>query len=110
MIGMIYQVPVKYIYEDFQTIVTFNPIAVDWDTSLFLCEKIAQLDCVEEIIGGFYENTTRTAIRRVSEDGSIVMVWADNTKGARFTIYTTARGKSQTLKVAQKIKEILEIG
>ncbi len=210
MIGMIYQVSVKYIYEDFQTVVTFNPIAVEWDTSLFLtyeaffhwvdaqqrtyqevehylanypeheqikafltppdvngevflsyigdalrrkfqrekeeaalmtwpppaseqnhedkiatsirhrkhhpvkgdleaCEKIAALDCVEEIIGGFYENTTRTAVRRVSEDGSILLVWADNSNAARFTIYTTAKGKPQTLKVAQKIKEILEI-
>jgi putative CRISPR-associated protein (TIGR02619 family) len=36
MIGMIYHVPVKYIYETFQRIVTFNPIALDWDTSLFL--------------------------------------------------------------------------
>lgn len=36
MIGMIYHVPVKYIYEKFQRVVTFNPIALDWDTSLFL--------------------------------------------------------------------------
>jgi hypothetical protein len=73
------------------------------------CEKIASIDCVEEIIAGFYENTTRTVVKHVSEDGSILLVWADTTKGARFTIYTTAKGKLQTLKVAQKIKEILEI-
>src|SRR6266699_3756050 len=36
MIGMLYHVPVKYIYEKFQRIVTFNPMALDWDTSLFL--------------------------------------------------------------------------
>ncbi len=210
MMGMIYHVPVKYIYEDFKSLLTFNPIAVDWDTSLFLtydsffkwvdaqprtlqevenylkenvdkeqikalltppnkdgevflsymgealrsqfqeeieeaelvewppaaeikgiedkiassirdskhhpvkgdlqmCYKIAAIDCVQEITGGFYENTTRTALKRVYPDGSILLLWADDEKAARFTIFTTAKGKSQTLKVAQKIKEILEI-
>jgi putative CRISPR-associated protein (TIGR02619 family) len=210
MIGMIYHVPVKYLYEDFQSLVTFNSISVDWDTSLFLtydgffkwvdaaprtkqevenylkgnvdreqilalltppdkdgevflsymgdalrrkfqremeeaelvewppaadiktiedkiassildrrhhpvkgdlqmCYKIAAIDCVQEITGGFYENTIRTALKRVYPDGSILLLWADDEKAARFTIYTTARGKPQTLNVAQKIKEILEI-
>ncbi len=210
MIGMIYQVPVKYIYEDFQRIVTFNPIALDWDTSLFLsyntffkwldaepraqkeverylkdfpdreriealltppdadsevflsymgealrrrfqreteeatlaewppaadvktiddkiassllhrkhhpvkdslstCYKIAALDCVQEIIGGHFENTTHTRLKRVYPDGTILLLWADNMKAERLTIYTTARGHVQTLKVAEKIKEILEI-
>lgn len=210
MIGMIYQVPVKYLYEDFQNVVTFNPIAVDWDTSLFLsypaffrwvddeprtykqvesylegytdrkqiealltppdtngevflsymgdalhrrflgqieeatlvpwpssaniqpvsakisssilnrnhhpvrgdleaCQKIAALDCVQEITGGFYENTTRTALKQVYDDGCILLLWSDDTKASRFTVRTTAKGKAQTLKVAQKIKEILEI-
>lgn len=36
MLGMLYQVPVKYIFESFQQIVTFNPIPLDWDTSFFL--------------------------------------------------------------------------
>jgi putative CRISPR-associated protein (TIGR02619 family) len=209
MIGMIYQVPVKYIYEEFQSVVTFNPITVDWDTSLFFihdpffkwvdaqprmqtevekylkdypdrqrikalltspdengyvflsymgealrrkfhyeveeaeliewpitadvknrddkiassilnrnhhpvdgdldaCRKIAAIDCVKEITGGHYENTNHTALKVLS-DNSIVLLWADGTKAARFTIYTTARGKPQTLKVAQKIKGLLEI-
>jgi putative CRISPR-associated protein (TIGR02619 family) len=211
MIGMIYQVPVKYIYEDFKTIVTFNPIAIDWNTSLFLtydaffswfdaeprtqkevehylkdcpdrerinafltspdtdgevfltymgnalyqkfqdekedaalvewppvaeikkiedkiassirerkhhpvkgdlnaCRKIATLDYVREITGGFYEPTTRSAVKLIDPDeGVILLLWADDEKAARFTINTTAKGKPQTLKVAQKIKEILEI-
>src|SRR6266702_15030 len=36
IIGMLYQVPIKYIHEKFRRVVTFNPIALDWDTSLFL--------------------------------------------------------------------------
>src|SRR6266700_1922460 len=36
MIGMLYHVPVKYIYEKFQRIVPFNPMALDWDTSILL--------------------------------------------------------------------------
>lgn len=36
MLGMLYRVPVKYMYEGFQRIVTFNPIPLDWDTSIFL--------------------------------------------------------------------------
>ncbi len=209
MLGMIYHVPVKYIYEDFQSVVTFNPVALEWDTSLFLtyerfftwvddeartqkqienylrdysdveqikafltppdednyvylsymgnalfqrfqreteeaelidwppsaevadakdklssslatrkhhpikgslaaCYKIAELDFVQEIIGGFFENTTRTRLKADS-DGTLVLLWADNNKAERLTIYTTARGETQTIKVAQKIKEVLEI-
>src|SRR5579883_1556938 len=35
MIGMIYQVPVKYIYEDFESVVTFSAVPIDWSISLF---------------------------------------------------------------------------
>ncbi len=210
MIGMIYQVPVKYIHEKFRRVVTFNPIALEWDTSLFLtydwffrwldeqprtqqdveahlenlyhkeeiqsfltppdaegyvflsplgealrkrfehetaeaeltawpensnidnpdekigssllnvkhhfpedtlviCRKIAQLPWVESIIGGNFEDTTRSAIKRVYEDGTIRMLWADNEKATNLTIQTTAQGSAQTLKVANQIREILEI-
>ncbi len=210
MIGMIYHVPVKYLYEDFKSVVTFNPVALDWDTSLFLtytsffrwiedelrtqkqvenylkgytdaeqiktfltspdtdgylylsnmgnalyqkflheaeeaeltdwppsveianvkdkissslldskhhpikgilaaCYKIAELTFVQEIIGGFFENTTNTRLKTNSEDGTLLLLWADDNKAERLTISTTARGKPQTLKVAQKIKEVLEI-
>ncbi len=212
VIGMLYRVPVKYIHEKFRRVVTFNPIALDWDTSLFLaydkffwwldaeprpqneveqrlkailnpdkeniqsmltlpdeggdiflsamgnallhqfkretqeaglvewppsagianiedkiassllhrkhhpikgslsaCYKIATLDCVQEIIGGHFENTTRSCIRRADPDGSILLLWADDEKAERLTIQTTALGRPQTLKVATKIKEILEI-
>lgn len=206
MIGMIYQVPIQYLYEDFRTVVTFNPIAIEWDTSLFLanesffhwidtqprtyqdverflidypdreqiiafltppdpngevflsyignalyrrfqgekekakqfdwpppsviqnpaekifagkhhkvkgekgaCEKIAEIDCIKKIEGEHFEDTTRTAIKRVYDDGKILLLWADNTQARRFLIYTTAQGEEQTLLVAQRIKEILEI-
>ncbi len=36
MLGMLFQIPVKYIYEGFQYLVTFNPIALSWDMSVFL--------------------------------------------------------------------------
>ncbi len=210
MIGMLYQVPVKYIHEKFKRVVTFNPIALVWDTSLFLtydkfflwldaeprrqqdikkylegladresiealltppdsdgyaflspmgevlrrrfareteeaelvdwppsagvkdvedkiassllyrkhhpikgslsaCYKIAALDYVQEIIGGHFENTPRSHIRRVDPDGTILLLWADDQRAERLTIYTTARGRPQTIKVAEKIKEILEL-
>ncbi len=213
MIGMIYRVPIKYIYEDFKSVVTFNPIAVDWDTSLFLnhedffrwikaqsrtykevqqylrnrddhqriealltppdadnhvflsymgevldcqlqdereeaalikslpsagvknisdkiatsiqnknhhlpkgsveaCYKVASLDYVREITGGFFEPTTRTDVKLASlasPNGDILLLWADNEKAARFTISTTARGRPETLKARQEIKELLEI-
>ncbi len=209
MIGMIYQVPVKYIHEEFRSLVTFNPIALEWDTSIFLtyetffkwieaelrtcqevesylkghpdkeriealltppdsdglvylsymgealrrkfqreteeaelvawppsadiknpkekiassllhrshhpikgglaaCLKIAELDCVQAIIGGHFENTTNTRLK-VYPNGSILLLWADNEKAERLIIQTTAWGQPQTLKVAQKIKELLEI-
>jgi putative CRISPR-associated protein (TIGR02619 family) len=210
MIGMLYQVPVKYIYEQFHRIVTFNPIPLDWDTSLFLtynwffrwvddefrfysevelklkdlpdgerirtlltlpdkdgyvflspmgdalrrrfereaedaaqvpyppqvnivniddkiasslletkhhypkntvdaCRKIAQLPYVELITGGFFEPTLLSGVRKVSEDGTIILLWADNEKAARLIVHTTAIGGPQTLKVAATLKEILGI-
>jgi hypothetical protein len=35
IIGMVYQVPVKYIYELFRRVVTLTPIPIHWDSSLF---------------------------------------------------------------------------
>ena len=210
IIGMLYHVPVRYIYEKFKRVVTLNPIAIAWDTSLFLmydwffrwideqprtlheveehlreipekgailsfltlpdknnevflsplgeafrkrfrqeseeaelvdwptaaeeqdidakisssilhlkhhytantlaaCRKIAQLPWVEAIIGGHFENTTLSRIKQASEDGMIRMLWADNKKATNLSIQTTAQSSAQTLKVAMKIREILEI-
>ena len=210
IIGMLYHVPVRYIYEKFKRVVTLNPIALTWDTSLFLmydwffrwiddvprtqreveehlkeipekgailsfltlpdtnnevflsplgeafrkrfqqepeeaelvdwpataeeqdidakisssilrlkhhytanilvaCRKIAQLPWVEAIIGGHFEDTILTRIKQVSEDGMIRILWADNKKAANLSVQTTARNSAQTLKVANKIREILEI-
>lgn len=36
MLGMLYHVPVKYIHEDFKRVVTFNPIALELDISIFM--------------------------------------------------------------------------
>lgn len=36
MLGMIYRVPVKYLHEDFMRVITFNPIALDLDLSIFI--------------------------------------------------------------------------
>ncbi len=209
MIGMIYHVPVKYMYETFKKIVTFTPIALDWDTSLFLsndsffrwldsqprsqqeveirlkglydkeriealltspdtngevflspmgealrrrfereteetfsapwppvaeietedkisqslqsikhhfprgtlaiCKKIAQLPWVLAIIGGNFENTLRTDIKGINEDGTIRLLWADNEKATNLVVQTTAQGRAQTRKIEVKIRELLEI-
>jgi hypothetical protein len=207
---MLYQVPIKYIYEKFQRLVTFNPIPLDWDTSLILgyewffnwldeeprtklevqdrlhalpdaervqalltlpdeegyvflspmgeallrrfkreaeeaelapwppaaeveeakdkiadsllkskhhpiknildaCYKVAHLDPVRLIIGGHFENTTLSRIKGIDEDGTIRLLWADNKKAANLTVFTTAQGRAQTRKVADRIREILEI-
>jgi putative CRISPR-associated protein (TIGR02619 family) len=39
MIGMLYRVPIKYMHEKFRRVVTLNPVALDWDMSLFVNEK-----------------------------------------------------------------------
>jgi putative CRISPR-associated protein (TIGR02619 family) len=216
MIGMLYGVPVKYIHEKFKRVVTFNPIALNLDISLFInnyyffewieneqhshaytevevqlskriyddderdrvrsflepvdeegtvflspmaftlfqqagkykeeaqevsyppssgienidqkisaslleskhhftkdilaiCRKIASLEYVKLIYGGFFEGTTRSRMGKFSEYGVIELSWADNKKAARLTITTTASGLAQTIKVRDKIKEILEI-
>jgi putative CRISPR-associated protein (TIGR02619 family) len=214
MIGMLYQVPVKYLYEKFDRVVTFNPIALDWDTNIFLsynsffkwlgdkerteeevdtylkgiqesdrvkiqalltplevddksyiflspmgealqhrfvleskeaeevewpsivevknikdkiatsiikrghdyprgiesaCEKIARIPYVVTIIPGHFETSPRSCVKRAYDNGTIDMLWSENGKAARLTVQTTAQGRPQTLKVANKIREILEI-
>lgn len=211
MIGMLYQVPVKYMYENFHRVITFDPIPLDWDTSLFLsyqpffqwidddvrqyydvenrlqsiperdririltfltvpndkeevflspignalqgkfkqqieeakempwpppvnivdiktkishsllkskhhmikkllpaCFKVAALPYVKEITGSHFEPTTETRLK-IYPDGTIQLLWGDSTKAQIVRIYTTAQGHAQTLKVAEKIREILEI-
>lgn len=210
MIGMIYGVPVKYMYETFKKIVTFTPIALDWDTSLFLaynwffewldeeprpqreveerlkalsdrdqirsmlmlpdenediflspmgnvlrqrfiheteeaelvnwppevaignvdekiafsllkskhhpikdilptCHKLAEIPFIRQVIGGHFENTALSRIKRHDADGTIYLLWADDEKAQNIIIQTTSQGKPQTLKVVNKIREVLEI-
>ena len=70
--------------------------------TLELAEKLAELDYVEEIIGGFWENTTNRRIKGITEDGLVRLLWADNTKATNLTIRTTARGQAQTLRVRDR--------
>lgn len=77
--------------------------------TLSTCYKIAAVDCVQEITGGNFENTTFSRVKHAYPDGSILLLWADGDKAVRLTVYTTAMGQPQTLKVAEKIKGILEI-
>lgn len=207
MIGMIYNVPVKYIYEEFRRVVTFNPIALDWDTNLFLtydgffewideeprsqkdveqrlkalpdsekirallsnadgnvylsdmgnvlrrrfaqqtqeaedapwpasvegisvddkiayallqskhhpiknilqfARKVAELAYVQEITGGFFENTSLSRVKRSEPDGIIYLLWADDSKAQNLIVRTTAKGNPQTLKVTNLIKQIMK--
>lgn len=72
-------------------------------------EKLAQVEAVEEIIGGHFENTTRKRVKRVYDDGSIHLLWADNEKAVNITIRTTARGQAQTWKLCDRyIRPLLE--
>lgn len=76
---------------------------------LAACRKIAQLPWVTAIIGGHFENTAFARIKHVSDDGLIRMLWASDQRAANLSIATTARGQAQTLKVANRIKQILDI-
>lgn len=72
-------------------------------------EKVASLPPVEEIIGGFFENTTMRRVKSVNDDGVIRVLWADGEKAANLTIRTTARGQAQTLQFSDRyIKPLLE--
>ena len=71
--------------------------------------KVAQLEAVEEIIGGHFENTTRKRVKQVYDDGSIRLLWADNEKAVNITIRTTARGQVETLRLRDRyIRPLLE--
>ncbi|NEO54051.1 MAG: putative CRISPR-associated protein [Okeania sp. SIO3B5] len=65
-------------------------------------KKVAQVEAVEEIIGGHFENTTMKRIKKIDDDGSIRLLWADNEKAVNITIRTTARGQAQTLKLRDR--------
>lgn len=72
-------------------------------------EKLAKLPAVEEIIGGFFEDTTLKRVKGVSEDGLIRILWADNEKATNLTIRTTARGQAQVVQFCDRyIKPLLE--
>jgi putative CRISPR-associated protein (TIGR02619 family) len=209
MLGMLYHVPVKYIYETFQRLVTFNPIPLNWDTNIILnsiaffewiddqprsyqevqtrlkgladrdavetmltppdpggdvylspmgealyrryrreteeaehaawppasdrspkdkiadsikkqkhhyprrlletCERIAELDAVHMIIGGFFESTSLSRVKGLDDEGVIRLLLADQDRAANLTVMTTARGRPQTLKVANQLRALLEI-
>ena len=72
-------------------------------------EKIAQVEAVEEIISGNFENTTNKRIKKIDDDGSIRLLWADNEKAVNLSIRTTARGQPQTLKLCDRyIRPLLD--
>ncbi|MGB3511166.1 MAG: putative CRISPR-associated protein [Microcoleaceae cyanobacterium] len=77
--------------------------------TLEFAKKVAEVEAVEEIIGGHFENTTRKRIKKVDDDGSIRLLWADNDKAVNITIRTTARGQVQTLKLCDRyIRPLLD--
>ncbi|HBE21095.1 MAG TPA: CRISPR-associated protein [Cyanobacteria bacterium UBA11149] len=70
--------------------------------TLAFAQKLAKLDAVEEIIGGNFEPTLLRRVKRVDDDGTIRVLWADNEKANNMTIRTTARGKAQTLRFCDR--------
>ncbi|MBR8839642.1 MAG: putative CRISPR-associated protein [Stigonema ocellatum SAG 48.90 = DSM 106950] len=77
--------------------------------TLTFAQKLAQLEPVEEIIGGYFEPTTMRRVKKVDDDGSIRVLWADNEKATNMTIRTTARGLAQTLRFCdQYIRPLLD--
>ncbi|HIK11560.1 MAG TPA: putative CRISPR-associated protein [Oscillatoriaceae cyanobacterium M33_DOE_052] len=73
------------------------------DGTLQFALKLAELEPVEEIIGGHFEDTTLRRIKGAGEDGSIRLLWADNEKATNLTVRTTARGQAQTLRVCERL-------
>lgn len=65
-------------------------------------QKIAEVEAVEEIISGNFENTTKKRIKKIDDDGLIRLLWADNEKAVNITIRTTARGQAQTRKLCDR--------
>jgi len=75
-----------------------------------IARRIAEIPCVEEVIGSYFENTTLTRIKGVDDSGVIRVLWADNDKAVNLMIRTTARGKAQTLRVCNYyLRPILEL-
>jgi putative CRISPR-associated protein (TIGR02619 family) len=48
LLGMLYRVPVKYIHEEFQRVITFNPVALDIDLNLFLHQNLQFFTWIED--------------------------------------------------------------
>lgn len=204
MVGMVFGVPVIYIYEDFKEVVTLPSIPLEWDTSLFLeyedffvwldseprsrhevegrlkaipdavklktfvtsiddsedclylngigdllysrfrqereqaqavdfpersdvrpddkvhlsqhnysrgivgcAERIANNPYVTAVISGEFADVAQSKIQKVNDSGQIVIIYGDGNKGCRLIVQTTARGKLQTLKVADELTKLL---
>ena len=72
------------------------------------CKKIAQIPYVTDIIGRHFENTTLSRIKRFDE-GTIQLLWADNNKATNLLVLTTAKSRPQTHRIANMIRNDLNI-
>ncbi len=70
--------------------------------TLTFAQKLAKLDAVEEIIGGYFEPTILGRVKKIDDDGTIRLLWTDNEKATNMTIRTTARGIAQTLRFCDR--------
>jgi putative CRISPR-associated protein (TIGR02619 family) len=82
MIGMLYRVPIQYLHEKFRRVVTLNPIALEWDISLFLNEREffewistprPQKEVEDRLKNSFERARIETLLTPPDENGNVVL-------------------------------------
>jgi putative CRISPR-associated protein (TIGR02619 family) len=71
MLGMFFQIPVQYMYEGFQHLVTFNPIALSWDMSVFL-DNADFFEWIEDDVRTYHEIEKRLSPYEEDIKGSLL--------------------------------------
>jgi len=71
MLGMLFQVPVQYMYEGFQHVLTFNPIALSWDMSVFL-DNADFFQWIEDDVRTYHEIEKRLSHYEEDIKGSLL--------------------------------------
>ena len=103
IIGMLHQVPIKYLHEKFRRIVTLNPVALDWDMSLFFNDSVffewldkpkPQKEVEERLLNSFERKRIETLLNPPDDDGNISLSPLGEALQLRFMYQTDAAEKA----------------
>jgi putative CRISPR-associated protein (TIGR02619 family) len=103
IVGMLHQVPIKYLHEKFRRIVTLNPVALDWDMSLFFNDSVffewldkpkPQREVEERLLNSFERQRIETLLTPPDDNGNISLSPLGETLQLKFMYEADAAEKA----------------